>query len=173
MKKEGSCVKFRGKRFVYEKEWTPSCGIQLVKDAVEFQPLLPAKQRTENLKLDLIFLHLETKLYPLLSFVDKLAIQSNWDWIRDKLEGIERSELPTMKITDLPRQSNDTDVTVRLPENLNELLGEEEIPDLIGCKFPDVAIDGSLEADFVVGQDLVIWTEVKESRLFSQHHNIT
>ena len=91
-----------------------------------------------------------------------MSIQTNWDWVRDKLENLSRSELPTMKLTDLPKQSADMELSKRLPENLNDMMADEAIPELEGYVSPDGIIDGSLEADFVVGQIVVTWTQSED-----------
>ena len=159
IRKEGDFVRFRGKIYVFDLEWVPSSGIQLIKDETEYEPLRPSKLRTESLRLDTVFCHLETKLYPILDMSERVEIKSNWDCLRDKLEGVERACLPSLKIEDLPKQSATLERQTRdLPESLNVLIEEEAIPELEGLAYPEEALEGSRGSGLIVGQIVAIWT---------------
>ena len=59
IKKENGLVKFRGKRYPYENEWTPETGICLLEPDVVFSPVKPAETRLDKLQLDKVFRHLQ------------------------------------------------------------------------------------------------------------------
>ena len=127
-------------------------------------PLEPAKLKTESLKLETVFNHLETKLYPILDFHERLKVKTNWDWIRDKLENVERAVHPTLKVDDLPKQPPPSELSRTMPESLHNLVQEEVVPELEGCTYPQEVLNGTMGADIIVGQDVVIWTTEKVDR---------
>ena len=155
-------MKFRGKRYVFDQEWTPNDGIQLLQENVQFSPVKPAKLRTDRLKLDTVFCHLETKLYPILTLEEKMIVKTDWDQVRSKLEKLETSILSEMRMSDLPKQSGRAINFSTVPENLQRLVNEEEIPELEGCMLANESRFD--ESDVIEGQDVVIWTESCENR---------
>ena len=164
LRKENEQVLFRGKRYAYEKEWRPECGIRLLKDNTEFLPVRAAPFNMELLKLDLVFSHLQTKLYPLLNHTDLLSIQQSWDGLRQKLENLDRNwiNLPKLKLQDLKTQTEHAPRSeITLPESLGNLVQEEAIPDLAGHLASGTSAS---QPEVMVGQDLVIWTDSKTDR---------
>ena len=163
VRKEDRGVLFRGKRYAYDEEWLPECGILLMKEDTQYEPIKAAEINMESIKLDIVFMHLQTKLYPILGSEEKVLIQSNWDWLREKLENLERnhSTLPTLKLADLPKQILSNLGHFEIPSNLEPIVNEGAVPELRGNYAPDEDVERN---DVEVGQDVVIWTKSKRDR---------
>ena len=160
---EETGVAFRGKRYAYDEEWLPECGIQLLKENTDYVPVKAAELNMDSIKLDLVFSHLQTKLYPILTYDERLRIQSDWDRLREKLDNLVRnfSTLPTMKLVEMPKQELVTVRNFEIPTNLENVANEGVLPELKG-KYASDEDDGSSEVE--VGQDVVVWTKSKHDR---------
>ena len=164
LKQEDGVVKFRGKRYVYDKQWIPSTGIKLVKDIAEIPPIQAAEFNMGSLKLDMTFNHLETKLYPILSPEEIIPVKRSWDWLRENLDKWERNwrNIPALRILDLPLQQPRPEPSFTVPDNFKHLLEDDDVPVLEGNIAPDTSI--SPKNDLECGNNVVIWTQCTADR---------
>ena len=163
VRREVTGVAFRGKRYAYDEEWSPGCGIQLLKENTEYTPVKAAEVNMDSIKLDLVFSHLQTKLYPILTHDERLRIQSDWDRLRDKLDNLVRnfSTLPTLNLGDMPKQELNSVRNFEIPSNLESIANEGVLPELKGKHACD---DDSGLNEVEIGQDIVVWTKSKHDR---------
>jgi hypothetical protein len=161
--KEDGFVKMRAKHLPQDLEWTPQTGIRLVKEGIELEPVCASEFRIQKLDLDHVFRDL-LKYFQRLPMSVRVKVESSWDALRDKLEGLpgRRMNLEKMKIQDLPKQT--AGVPVALPEEFQYIHDKEEIPALKGDLFPESLDEGEFEDEILEGLDVVCYTRTKAKR---------
>jgi hypothetical protein len=163
IKKEGGFVKLRGKRYLFDEEWTPCTGIRLMKEGTEFSPVGPAEFRIDKLNLAKVFQHLQ-RFFITLPLVERMSVQGSWDNLKEKLEKLpmQAESLQKMNICDLRPQ--DSDILTKLPQHFAHLSQDEEIPDLEGETFPEELDEAYFQEDVKEGVDVLIYTRTKLGR---------
>ena len=93
----------------------------------------------------------------------RMKVSTSWDALRETLEKLpaKRMNLETMKITDLPKQTEHEQPTV--PEEFQHVY-EKEIPDLKGEIFPQSLDEGKFEDEIMEGLDVCCYTRSKAKR---------
>ena len=163
IKKEGGFVKLRGKRYLFDEDWTPETGIRLLKEGTEFSTVSPADFRIEKLNLPKVFQHLQ-RFFGTLPLVERMRVQGSWDNLREMLEKLPRQapSLKKMNISDL--HSLDSNIPVNLPQHFAHLSQDEKIPDLEGETFPEELDKADFNEDVKEGIDVLIYTREKVGR---------
>ena len=159
---EDGDVKFRGKRLPQDGVLSlyPPAGIRLVRKDINYEAVGAADFRVEDLKFDAIWKGLSAAM-PHLSNTDKKRVTKSWDNLRSRLENLPRQKntLPTMKISDLPKQKH---VVPLVPDHLMQ---EEAVSELTGDRYPEVVEDADFDtATDKLGMDVVVYTDVVDSR---------
>ena len=156
---ENETAKLRGKRLPQDTEFVPRAGIRLLRQDHDNLPVGPAEFRIEKIEFDKIFRGLSIFLSKI-SLERKMSIQSSWDRLREKLEGLPRrsSQLEKMKIADFPRQSEEI---VIIPQHLQPPVDTHE---LRGELCPEVIGDGHIDEEIAEGMDVCIYSEEKQGR---------
>ena len=151
---EGGIAKLRAKKLPQDSELVPRAGIRLLKSNHENAAVGPAEFRIEKIEWDKIFKGLSIFLSKL-PLERKMQIQTKWDCLRTKLEGLpQRSEnFEKMMICNLPKQTEDI---VTIPEHL---IRPNEMQELRGELCPEEIIEGQIEDEVVEGIDVCIYTE--------------
>ena len=142
--------------------WVPSSGVRLVEPLADIPPIKAADFNMEALKLDMVFNHLETKLYPMLNIEEMRCVKGNWDLMREKLDRLDRNKhnIPPMKFSDLPKQPHRDGPAFTVPENFQFLVNDEVIEPLDGCLAPDTA--DSHGSELYKGQVIAVWTQAED-----------
>ena len=163
IKKEGGFVKLRGKRYLFDDEWTPYTGIRLLNEGTEFTSIMPAELRIEKLDLPKVFLHLE-KYFSTFPLVERLVVQGSWEKLRGKLEKLpsEIESCEGMNISEL--MSQDPNKLIVIPQHFSHLNQDEDIPDLQGETFPEELNEADFEEEVREGLDVLVYTRTKLGR---------
>ena len=152
--KESSETKMRYKSLPQSEEWSPKTGMKLLKDDVDFGPVGTAPFRVENLEMDDLEASLRTKYFPTLQAQVKVHVETSWQRLRRKLEGLERkkSSFPKMVLKNLP-------VTGNQPKDVfefDEIAGSSK--EVEGEIYPES------HGDVKIGDDVAVYTEEKIGR---------
>lgn len=159
---DGGIAKLRGKRLPQssDHDLTPRAGIRVLKAGHANNPVGAAEFRVEKLDFDKINRGLNIFLSKL-SLEKRMSIQTSWDTLRDKLEGLPRvsENLTKMVITDFPQQQ---DEDVVMPVDLSQ---PEVTHELRGELCPEDAVEGlNIDQDASVGMDVCVYTEEERGR---------
>ena len=154
VKKEGGFPRLRAKKYPQDSTYEPSNGIIILNDNIVYTPVPAADFRVEKLCLDLVIRDL-SKFISRMSDSDAKRVQQSWDNLRERLERMPRRQknLPCMKISELPKQSNLQAVLPDVPDV------DEVIPELVGEEFPSELNDGDFETEVKVNMDVILYTE--------------
>ena len=156
---EDGNAKLRAKKLPQDTQLVPRAGIRLMKEGHSYGPVGPAEFRTDKVNFDRLMRGL-TVFLSKLPMEEKMRIQTSWDCLRARLEGITRKSenLEKMSLTDFPK------LKLEVPTLPNHLCEEEETPQLTGDLFPEEINFGHLEDEVSPGMDCCIYTEDKRSR---------
>ena len=144
-------VRFRGKQYPFDSEYTPRNGIRLLKQETVFEPIKAAEFWIDKLNLQKVRQHLISKFITTLPNDQKIPVQTSWDRLLDTLESLPKRGpfFDNMKIEELPKID---DLEFHLePLNAPELLEDELIPELEGEEFPDDLEEGDFEQEVIPG----------------------
>ena len=160
--KDDKTVLMRAKHLPQDTEWIPASGIRLIKEDIEFDPVCASEFRIDKLNLPKIFSDL-LKYYQRLPMQMKVKVSTNWDVLRDTLEGLpaKRMNLAKMKISELKKQGLSGQPSI--PEQFQHVV-EREVPELIGDIFPESLDEGDFDKEVVVGLDVVCYTKSRVQR---------
>ena len=162
---EDGKAKFRGKLYPQDTEYVPECGIQLLKEGVEFEAIGPAEFRVDKLELDKVFRSLQDYLRAM-PLTERIRVSSSWAALRQTLESLpgRQEGLLKMKIAEFPTQVED--VPPAIPDYLGHLLedGRDGVPQLRGEMYPDYVREGNFDREAAVGADVVVYTREKVNR---------
>ena len=148
---EDGVVKFRGKQFIFDADFTPKCGIKIIEDSTTFEPVPAAKISLDKLDLDKVRSHLASKYLTGLQQEDKMRVQSSWDRLLDGLERLEaRTNFDAMKISDFPKSNSLEEILPPLPEGL-VVCEDDLIPELEGEHFPSHLNEKEFEREIIIG----------------------
>ena len=152
--KENSETKMRYKPLPQSSEWEPKTGMKLLKDNADFGPVGAAPFRVESLEIDELEASLRTKYFPTLQACIRIHVETSWQRLRRKLEGLERRKgsLPKMVLKDLP-------VTGNQPKDVFEFYETAgSSKEVEGEIYPE------LHGDVKIGDDVAVYTEEKIGR---------
>jgi hypothetical protein len=154
LKKEGGFPRLRAKKYPQDSIYEPSNGIIILNENIEYKPVPAADFRVEKLCLDLVIRDL-SKFISRMSGSDAKRVQQSWDNLRERLERMphRQKNLPCMKISELPKQSNLQAVLPDVPD------ADEDIPELVGEEFPSELNEGDFENEVKVNMDVILYTE--------------
>ena len=152
--KESSETKMRYKSLPQSLEWIPKTGIKLLKDDADFGPVGIAPFRVESLEIDDLEASLRTKYFPTLQAQVRIHVETSWQRLRRKLEGLERMKecFPKMDLRNLP-------VTGNQPKDVfefDEAAGTSK--DVEGEIYPES------HGDLKIGDDVAVYTKEKKGR---------
>ena len=155
-------MKLRAKRLPQSSDdnLEPRPGIELLSENFSFDPVGSAAFRVDDIKFDQIVCGIR-KFTSRLALEEQMKIHTSWDNLRHTLESLpgKIDNLKKMNITDLPRQSEENDIT-----GYTEDVEEVEAGVLSGNYCPEVVDEGNLEEDISVGIDVCVFTEVLAGR---------
>ena len=153
LSEEQGSVKFRGKQFPFDSEFTPKCGLRLLKEDTTFEPVPAAEFRVDKLNLEKVRQHLDSKYLITLPLESKLPIKNVWDRLIERLENLQwRTNFETLKISDLPTNSNIEEPLPEMWEDSAHLEDNISIPDLEGETFPEHLNEGDFEQEVIPGK---------------------
>ena len=158
--REDSHVKLKVKRLPQDLEWLPPTGIRLLKPNSGNEPVGCADFRVEDLMLSRILANLE-KYWRRMPTQTRFKVADSWLRLKENLEKLPRMKknLPTMKISSLPRLSVEDEQ--ELPDEYSFLEEEgQEGPEIEG----DIYEEGLFNSFAEVGLDVVVYTKTKAER---------
>lgn len=160
IKKEVGFPRLRSKKYPQDSTYEPANGIILLNENIDYSPVPAADFRVEKLCLDVVFRDLN-KFISRMANADGKRVQQSWANLREKLEKMphRQKNLPCLKISELPKQRNDSTNFPVVPD-----LDEDDVPELQGEEFPAELNVGDFETEVMVGMDVVLWTESKLRR---------
>ena len=162
---EDGKAKFRGKLYPQDAEYVPECGIQLMKEDIDYEAVGPAEFRVEALELDKVFRSLQNYLRTL-PIAERIRVSSSWEALRQTLESLpgRQDDLLKMKIAEFPKQV--INVPPVIPEHLEQFMedGRDGIPELRGEMYPENILEGNFDREATVGADVVVYTREKDNR---------
>ena len=153
-------VHLRAKKLPQDTILVPRPGIKLIHESIVFEPVGPSDFRVEGIKFDEIQRGLNLFLAKL-PLERKMSIQTSWDELRAKLEGLPRRKatLEKMRLSDLPQQVSVDPPTI--PDHLNAV---EDHQELFGATYPEDIQEGHVDEDVSVGMDVVVYTDEQKGR---------
>ena len=160
--KEDNMTKLRAKPLPQDDKWIPDSGIRLLKENSTFEdPVDVADFRIDKLELPKVYRDL-IKYFKRMPTSVRVKVSTSWDHLRDQLESlpVRQHNLPKMRLETLPKMRI---TEPRLPDEY-EFVEESEIPQLIGEKYPEEALDGVFDNNIIVGMDVVVYTKSQEKR---------
>ena len=89
-----------------------------------------------------------------------MRIQTSWDNLRQKLEGLPRRS-STLEMMDITRFPELTETSPEIPDYLSR---DENTPELLGDLFPEEIDEGNIEDEITVNMDVCIYTDKVEGR---------
>ena len=155
---------FRAKKYPQLSEWSPKEGIKLLKEGFECSPVPSSEFRVESLNIDKVFSDLYTKFFPTLDLPARKEAEASWERLRSVLENLpkKRLNLPPLKLTNLPKQN--PAVQAKIPEYLEQILNQEDTPDLIGEHCILDPSEGQFDVDILQGMDVAVFTHSVRDR---------
>ena len=155
---------FRAKKYTQLSEWSPKEGIKLLKDGFESSPVPSSEFRITSLNMDKVFSDLYTKFFPTLDLPSRKEAEASWERLRSVLENLpkKRLNLPPLRLERLPRQNPAEQA--KIPEYLEQLLNQEETPDLVGEHCILAPSEGQFDVDILQGMDVAVFTHSVKDR---------
>ena len=155
--KEDGITKLRVKRLPQDDVWLPPTGIELIKRNMSFDPVGSSEFRVETLNFPKVMSDL-MKYFKTMPTTVRVSVSDSWFRLKEFLENLprRRRNLPTMKITGLPRQAVISNAVIQLPDEYEFVTSDrEELPVISGkvCEF------GLFDTAVKVGLDVVVYTE--------------
>ena len=163
IRKENKDTKLRAKPLPQDKNWIPDVGIRLLKENSKFDdPIGVADFRVDTLNLPKVYQDL-LKYFKRMPTQTRMQVSQSWDHLRDQLESLpaKQHNLPKMRLETLPKMKINGEP--QLPDEY-EFVEENDVPPLIGEKYPEEVIDGDFDNNIIVGMDVVVYTKSKEKR---------
>lgn len=116
----------------------------------------------ENLNLDQVSQDM-MKFYKTMDLPTRMKVQSSWDNLRKKLESLPAisDSFEKMDFSDFSKQKYKE---VVVPDNFSHLVDVEEIPELLGEKFPEELVEADFQSECAPGLDVALFTLDKKKR---------
>ena len=158
-------MKFRGKKYITDSEWVPRAGIRLLEKGTDLESPVPvADVRVDKLNLPKVFQHLQ-RYFETLPLDEVMVVRTSWDNLREELERLPKmkTHFPPMRLVNLPAAQVINESTI-LTKDVVDIIADDEIPELMGEKYPELVEEGEFANEVVVGMDVAIYTQEKTTR---------